>query len=66
MTEKKYLSPKETAVYLSISLNNTYQKILSGQIPASRIGKKWLVDRVELDRLLTKNSILRAYKPPEN
>lgn len=66
MFEKKWISPKTTASYLGFSLNSVYQKILSGQIPASRLGKKWLVDRVELDRLLTKNSILRAYKAPEN
>jgi len=38
MIEKRWITPKEAANYLSLHLKTVYVKISRGEIPASRIG----------------------------
>ncbi len=53
MDSKMILSARETALYLGIGMNKTYELLASGQIPTRRIGRKYLIPRLALDRWLT-------------
>jgi len=50
--EKPVLTVDETAKILSISRNSAYQGVLRGEIPHIRIGKRILIPRRALDRML--------------
>ena len=43
---------EEVAALLGISRNGAYEAVKRGEIPVVRIGKRLLVPRVALDRLL--------------
>lgn len=49
---KRWLTVKETAVYLGISEKAVYHRIEGGRISAKRQGRAVLVDRVALDRAI--------------
>ncbi|OGO04606.1 MAG: hypothetical protein A2Y60_01875 [Chloroflexi bacterium RBG_13_54_9] len=42
----------EAAKLLDLSRNSVYQACLTGQIPSLRIGKRILIPRIQLDRML--------------
>lgn len=46
------LTVDETAKLLGLSRNSAYQGILSGEIPHVRVGKRILVPRVALEKML--------------
>lgn len=46
------LSVEEAAAFLGISRGSAYQAIRTGEIPCIRIGKRILVPRVTLEKLL--------------
>ena len=50
----RYLTPRQTAAYLGLSLTNTYEQLRSGELRqvSSRIGRRILVNREALDELL--------------
>ncbi len=51
-SEKIILSVTETACLLGLSRNSTYQGVQSGAIPSIRVGKRILVPKAALDRML--------------
>lgn len=53
MTERLTYTVPEAAALLGISRNTTYEAIRTGQIPAIRIGRRLVISRVQLDRLLS-------------
>ena len=54
--EKKTLSVMETSRILVLSRNSVYQAIHRGEIPHLRIGKRILISKVALDKLLSGES----------
>lgn len=54
--EKLCLSVRDVAQLLNLSRNSCYQACLKGEIPCLRIGKRILIPRVQLERLLLGNS----------
>jgi excisionase family DNA binding protein len=50
--ERLTLSVPEVAARLGLSRNGAYEAVAAGQIPSIRIGRRVLVPRVALDRLL--------------
>jgi len=50
--DSPWMTPRETADYLRISLNSFYKAVEKGQIPAKRIGRRIRVDRRSLDASL--------------
>jgi len=57
MLEKRWITPKEAANYLSLHLKTVYVKISKGEIPASRIGGSIRVDKKKLDELMENNEL---------
>ena len=51
-SEKIILSVTETAYLLGLSRNATYQGVQSGAIPSIRVGKRILIPKAALDRML--------------
>ncbi len=50
--ERKTLTVAEAGEALGIGRNQAYQAVRDGKIPSIRIGKRWLVPKAALDRLL--------------
>lgn len=50
MIERRWISPKECALYLSIHVKTVYSQIARGEIPASKIGGSVRIDRKRLDK----------------
>lgn len=50
--ERLTLTVPEVAALLGLSRNSTYEAIAVGQIPSIRIGRRVLVPRAALERLL--------------
>ena len=50
--ERQTLAVEEAAAVLGIGRNSAYQAITSGELPVLRIGRRLLVPRAALDRLL--------------
>jgi len=55
-TEKMALSPSEVSAQLGLSINNVYTCIHAGKIPHIRLGKRILIPRQALERLLNGES----------
>jgi len=51
--ERLCLSVTETARKLGISRGLAYELARSGQLPVLRLGKRWLVPKIALDRMLS-------------
>ena len=51
-TEKLTLTVDEAAICLGIGRNSAYEAIARGEIPVLRIGKRLLVPRAALERML--------------
>lgn len=52
-TQKLTMTVEETALVLGLSRNSCYQAVEAGSIPSIRIGKRILIPRYALERLLT-------------
>jgi len=52
MSERRWITPRECALYLAIHLKTVYAKIAKGEIPAAKIGGTLRVDRVRLDKFM--------------
>jgi excisionase family DNA binding protein len=50
--ERRTMTVPEVADLLGISRNSAYDAVKAGQIPAVKIGKRLLVPKVALDRML--------------
>lgn len=55
-SERLTLNVKEAAQLLGLSKNSAYQACLRGEIPHLKIGKRILIPRVQLERLLLGNN----------
>jgi excisionase family DNA binding protein len=52
MEDKLTLSVEETAKLLGIGRNLCYERVKTGEIPALRIGRRLVVPRLALEKLL--------------
>ena len=59
-SEKLALTVKETAQLLGLSRNSAYQGVLTGEIPHLKVGKRILVPRVSLERMLAETGKPKA------
>ena len=50
--EKHTMSVEECAAYLGIGRSAAYEGVRSGDIPAVRVGKRWLVPVAALEKML--------------
>ena len=53
----RYLTATEAAEYLRISTRHLRRATASGQIPVSRLGRKLLYDRSELDEYVRRSRV---------
>ena len=53
---KAAYSVRQTAELMGLGLNQTYAGCKSGEIPAIRVGNRWIVPRAALDRLLGRDA----------
>jgi len=51
-SEKLTLTVEETAQLLGLSRNSAYQGVLTGEIPHIKVGKRILIPRIALERML--------------
>jgi excisionase family DNA binding protein len=52
MTERQTLKIEEAAKILGISRNTAYDAVKTGQLPTVKIGRRFLVPKAALERLL--------------
>ena len=52
-SEKAVLTVAETARILGLSRNSTYQGVFTGEIPNIKVGKRILVPRIALEKMLS-------------
>ena len=57
---RKTLTVHETASALGISRNAAYEGVRRGEIPSIRVGRRLLVPRIALERLLEKAAESKA------
>ena len=50
--ERLTLTVSETAKLLGLSRNSTYQGVLTGEIPCVKVGKRILIPRLALEKML--------------
>ena len=50
--ERLVLTVSETAKLLGLSRNSTYQGVLTGEIPCVKVGKRILIPRLALEKML--------------
>ena len=53
-------SVPEAAAALGLSVNNTYSLVKTGRLPSIRLGKRILISRAELEKLLSHNPEVKA------
>jgi excisionase family DNA binding protein len=61
--ERQTLTVEEAAAVLGIGRNSAYQAVASGQLPVLRIGRRLLVPRAALERLLAETRAAEQKKP---
>ena len=61
--ERQTLTIEEAAAVLGIGRNSAYQAVASGQLPVIRIGRRLLVPRPALERLLADAQAAEQKKP---
>lgn len=59
-TERRTMSVEEAAVALGIGRTTAYQAVRRGELPALRIGRRVVVPREALERLLAETNPGRA------
>jgi excisionase family DNA binding protein len=52
MENKLILTAEETAKLLGIGMNKIYELLISGELPAKRIGRKYLISKLMLENWL--------------
>jgi len=61
VTDKKLcLNVKEAAMMLGLSRNSAYQGVLTGEIPHIKVGKRILIPRLALEKMLAEAEKPRA------
>ena len=66
MDDKLTLSVEEAAKVLGIGRNLCYDRVKTGEIPAIKIGKRLLVPRRALEKLLADPKSLNRHQQPSN
>ena len=56
--ERSTLTVDETAKYLGIGRNSAYEAIARGEIPVLKIGKRLLVPKVALEKILNDPKVM--------
>ena len=56
MNSKKTMDFDEFCKYLNIGKNNGYKLLSSGQVKSCKIGRKWVIQKKEVDKFLKKVS----------
>lgn len=51
------LTPRESMAMTRLSRSNTYRKLRNGDIPSVKFGRRWLIRKVDLIRLLTPEGV---------
>ncbi|MCI8748142.1 MAG: helix-turn-helix domain-containing protein [Lachnospiraceae bacterium] len=54
MNSNKNLTFDEFCKYINVGRNTGYKLLSSGQIKAGKIGKKWIIQKKEVDKFLYK------------
>jgi len=62
MENKLTLSVEETAKLLGIGRNLCYDRVKTGEIPVIKIGRRLLIPRAALDRLLNSTSNMTNFE----
>jgi excisionase family DNA binding protein len=62
MEDKLTLSVEETAKLLGIGRNLCYDRVKTGEIPVIKIGRRLLIPRAALDRLLNSTSNMTNFE----
>ena len=62
---KGALSVEETARYLGIGRTMAYEAVRSGEIPARRIGNRWIIPIADLNRWMGEKSSDTSAQLPE-
>jgi excisionase family DNA binding protein len=62
MEDKLTLSVEETAKLLGIGRNLCYDRVKTGEIPVIKIGRRLLIPRAALDRLLNSASNMTNFE----
>ena len=57
--DRRTITVEETAKILGIGRSAAYEGVRTGQIPAIRVGGRWLVPLAALDRMLAKAQRLK-------
>lgn len=57
-TDKRGLSPEEAAAYTGYTRTGIYSLIRTGELPSLRIGRRRVVLRDDLDRLLESRRVI--------
>ena len=55
-SERQTYTVRETAAVMGLSLGVTYELLRQGRLPGVRLGKRWVVPRVQLDAFLASAS----------
>lgn len=58
--EQRVLSVTEAARILRISRNLAYASVMRGEIPSFKVGKRILIPRIALERLLADTHVIKT------
>ena len=61
--DRQTLTVEEAAAVLGIGRNSAYQAVASGQLPVIRIGRRLLLPRAALERLLAEAQAAEQKQP---
>lgn len=56
MQEKAVLTAEETAKLLGVGMNKIYELLAIKEIPSKRVGRKYLIPRLALEKWLNENT----------
>ena len=62
--ERLTLTIEETARLLGIGRQLAYDRVKTGEIPVLKIGRRLLVPRIALEKMLEEPGILKLSQPP--
>jgi excisionase family DNA binding protein len=48
----RYLPLKQAAAYIGVSRKMLWEHVTTGRIPGHKLGRIWLLDRIEIDAFL--------------
>lgn len=54
MNDNQIMTFNEFCKYLKIGRNNGYKLLSSGQVKACKIGRKWIIQKKEINKFLKK------------